>query len=217
MPSCGLSSTTHYETPLYNLEIDQGVYSELIATGKFEILSQQVDEEEHSIEMHLPYIAKVMESKMGAFSIVPVLVGATNSHDQLEYGKIFSTYLANPENLFVISSDFCHWGKRFRFTSYDKSKGPIHSSIEAMDKAGMDCISSLDSYAFHRYLENTQNTICGRHPISILLKTVECLKLKQPNTSFSLKFTNYAQSSKCKSTSDSSVSYASASLKISDS
>ena len=86
------------------------VYSELKATGKFEIMSQHVDEEEHSIEMHLPYIAKIMEEKKTAFTIVPVLVGATRGHKESEYGKIFSSYLADPENLFVISSDFCHWG-----------------------------------------------------------------------------------------------------------
>lgn len=74
-------------------------------------MSQQVDEEEHSLEMHLPYIAKVMQSKKGMFTIVPVMVGATSYQRQEEYGKIFSTYLADPENLFVISSDFCHWGK----------------------------------------------------------------------------------------------------------
>ena len=87
------------------------VYSELSASGKFEVMSQQVDEEEHSIEMHLPYIAKVMESKRGSYTIVPVLVGAINHQRQEEYGKIFSTYLADPQNLFVISSDFCHWGE----------------------------------------------------------------------------------------------------------
>ena len=48
--------------------------------------------------------------------------------------KIFSKYLKDPENLFVISSDFCHWGKRFRYTYYDKSKGSIHESIEDLDK-----------------------------------------------------------------------------------
>ena len=28
----------------------------------------------------------------------------------------------------------------------------------------------LDSSGFSKYLEETQNTICGRHPIAILLK-----------------------------------------------
>jgi len=37
------------------------VYGELEATGKFERMIMKVDEDEHSIEMQLPYIAKVMQ------------------------------------------------------------------------------------------------------------------------------------------------------------
>lgn len=37
------------------------VYQELKATGKFEEMDINVDEAEHSMEMHLPYIAKVFE------------------------------------------------------------------------------------------------------------------------------------------------------------
>lgn len=34
---------------------------ELKATGKFELMDIRVDEAEHSMEMHLPYLAKVFE------------------------------------------------------------------------------------------------------------------------------------------------------------
>ena len=37
------------------------VYRELHVSGQFETMTREVDEEEHSIEMHLPYVAKVME------------------------------------------------------------------------------------------------------------------------------------------------------------
>ncbi len=37
------------------------VYADLWKTGMFERMSLQTDEEEHSIEMHLPYTAKAME------------------------------------------------------------------------------------------------------------------------------------------------------------
>ena len=50
------------------------------------------------------------------------------------YGDIFSQYLRDPENLFVVSSDFCHWGQRFRFTYYDRSCGDIWKSIEKLDR-----------------------------------------------------------------------------------
>lgn len=32
------------------------------------------------------------------------------------YGQLLGPFLDDPTNLFVISSDFCHWGQRFGFT-----------------------------------------------------------------------------------------------------
>lgn len=49
-------------------------------------------------------------SYQGKFSVVPILVGYLTPEREAVYGQIFSRYLSNPENFFVISSDFCHWG-----------------------------------------------------------------------------------------------------------
>jgi AmmeMemoRadiSam system protein B len=49
-------------------------------------------------------------SQKGTFTIVPILVGALKPEDEERYGKLLSKYLLDPSNLFVISSDFCHWG-----------------------------------------------------------------------------------------------------------
>ena len=50
-------------------------------------------------------------SKKGNYTVVPVLVGSLSPEKEAMYGKIFSKYLADPQNFFVISSDFCHWGR----------------------------------------------------------------------------------------------------------
>lgn len=47
-----------------DLPIDKGVYDELYKTGLFEEMSLGTDEDEHSIEMHLPYVAKVRDAKL---------------------------------------------------------------------------------------------------------------------------------------------------------
>ena len=44
------------------------------------------------------------------FKIVTIMVGSISHEQEQKYGILLSSYLANPENLFVISSDFCHWG-----------------------------------------------------------------------------------------------------------
>lgn len=87
---CALSSAEIYRTPLYDMRIDQKgmahfymprerlsacaakavhakldcclpVYAELWKTGLFDRMNIKTDEDEHSIEMHLPYTAKAME------------------------------------------------------------------------------------------------------------------------------------------------------------
>ena len=64
-----------------------------------------------------------------------------------------------------------------------------------------------------------KNTICGRHPIAVLLNSLKALRASggggRDKEGHDLRFVKYAQSSACRRESDSSVSYASAVLKCS--
>ena len=113
--------------------MDRTISEELRSTGAFEVMSLDTDEAEHSIEMHLPYVAKVMAPKKDQFTVIPILVGSISADKEAKYGAIFAKYLADPSNLFIISSDFCHWGDRFHYTYFDQTKGQIHQSIKALD------------------------------------------------------------------------------------
>ncbi|KAL4238198.1 Protein memo1 [Mactra antiquata] len=208
LSGCALTATEKYRTPFYDLIVDTQINAELYKSGPFETMNISTDEDEHSIEMQLPYIAKVMESCKGNFTVVPVLVGSLTPDKEQMYGQIFSKYLADPDNFFVISSDFCHWGQRFNYTYYDKSKGDIWQSIENLDKMGMDKVERLDSKGFNEYLGQYHNTICGRYPIGVLLHTVDAMRKVSNGYKLSFKFLQYSQSSKCASMRDSSVSYA---------
>lgn len=144
-------------------------------TGLFERMSIDVDEEEHSIEMQLPYLAKVMESRRAdpEFRVVPILVGSLNTAKEAEYGRALAKYLEAPRTLLIISSDFCHWGSRFSYTFYRRECGEVYESITQLDHDGMDAIESLEPGRFASYLRETRNTICGRHPIGVLLNVRE--------------------------------------------
>ncbi len=106
------------------------------------------------------------------FTIVPVLVGNTSKKVEEEYGSLFAKYMQDPSNFFVISSDFCHWGQRFDYIYYNSNAGPIWSSIEQLDRKGMEIIESRDVNRFYNYLKETGNTICGRHPIGIMMQVI---------------------------------------------
>jgi len=221
---CGLSQAHLVQTPLGNLKVNRALTDELLSKHGhlFNIVKNMSDEEdEHSLEMHFPFIAKTFD--VNRVDIVPVIVGHLNSQAALELGRVFSSYLEDPQYFFVISSDFCHWGKRFGYTHYDESKGPIWQSIKDLDLMGAAYICNLDATGFESYLKKYKNTICGRYAILILLRAL----LDKTNGgngsgngggtgSFEIKLTHYSQSSKVTDFHDSSVSYASFCLFQSD-
>lgn len=102
---------------------------ELKATGQFREMDLDTDQDEHSIEMHLPYVRKVFEGCVRALDlticyiqhptlttppsqdieIVPILVGAIDKDKEAYFGKLLAPFLAREDTFCVVSSDFCHW------------------------------------------------------------------------------------------------------------
>lgn len=111
--SCAVSPFKTYATPLGPLVIDKETNESLLKQPEFTTMSHRVDEDEHSIEMHLPYVYKTLERHFGKGTtfpkIVPILVGSINARQEKDYGRLLRPFLDNEENCFVISSDFCHW------------------------------------------------------------------------------------------------------------
>jgi len=197
---CALSRMNTYDTPLGPITLDRKIIDDLHATGHFDWMSKDADEAEHSIEMQLPYIRKMMGDQN--FTLVPILVGSTDAQSEKQYGELLAPFLEDKSNFFVISSDFCHWGKRFNYWYYNESDGEIFESIEKLDRDGMSAVESGEPDTFYSYLKKTKNTICGRHPIGIFMQMIKV------GSKENIKFIHYAQSNKCKSQKDSSVSYA---------
>jgi MEMO1 family protein len=137
--------------------------------------------------------------------------------------------LSTPGTVVIASSDFCHWGTRFRYTYYEEKgaataevKGthlkagsrvprdrPIHESIAAVDARCMHAVESGSHAAFRDVLDITGNTVCGRHPIGVVMAAFEALGNEEgPKGRF--RFVRYERSGLVESVRDSSVSYCSA-------
>ncbi|KAH0341519.1 UPF0103-domain-containing protein, partial [Aureobasidium melanogenum] len=216
LSKCALSQCAKYATPLGDLTVDRETTQQLYDTGKFQWMSQSVDEDEHSLEMHLPSFP----SESAFPKLVPIMVGNTSASTEKQFGKLLAPYLADPSNAFVISSDFAHWGLRFRYTYYEPSSGnpidlsarskaptnpPIHESIKKID---FQCIDACESGSHEKWLDvlsETGNTVCGRHPIGVVMAAMEEL-----GGQGKFRFVRYERSSECSRVEDSSVSYASA-------
>ncbi len=137
------------------------------------------EENEHSLEMHLPFLAH-LASRGVKVQLVPLMIGQTDPAYEQALGQLLSRHLDREDSLFVISSDFCHWGANFEFY-YQVPNTPISRGIEELDREGMGIIEKQDPLAFQSYLAAKENTICGRHPIAILLHVpLQSLTLGHP-------------------------------------
>ena len=208
-------SVSHYDSPLGSFPLDHQVINELRSNSEvsFKNMKASEDEEEHSIEMQIPFLRHIFGSRQDVM-LVPIYVGALLQNEERLYGRALSRYFDDPASLFVVSSDFCHFGHRFRFTPREfpsmrseiYSQDSLNGKIESLDRQGMQFIAALDCEGFFKYLQSTGNTICGKNPILIFLQI-----LRHAQTKVQVEFIHYSQSTDLPpvpSRDDSCVSYA---------
>jgi AmmeMemoRadiSam system protein B len=194
---CTIANANTAECPLGNLPFDTAMVDTLINNhpNLFAKLALRQAELEHSLEMEFPILKFIFKEK--PFTIVPIMVGSIGAEKSAEVAAALRPF-ADQRTLFVISSDFCHWGARFGFTYLPPGTGQVFERIEALDRMATEKISTGNPAQFAAYLEETKNTICGRWAITIAMNLWQGWTASWPR---------YSQSSNITSTSDSSVSY----------
>lgn len=84
-------------------------------------------------------------------TLLPMMVGQVREEQLAEVGQALKPFFLDDRTLFVISSDFCHWGESFDYQRIEdgfKVPGEIYKSIEALDKQGMAHIEKHNLAAF---------------------------------------------------------------------
>lgn len=205
-----VSGASAYATPVGDLTVDAGTVAALAATRAFEPLDAGDDEAEHSLELHAPWLAHAFAGRLADVRLVPIMVGALDDRAEAAAAAALAPLLTDPATLFVASTDFCHWGRRFNYTHVPPGHASIGDAVEAMDRDGMAVIErGGGSAGFRAYLAATRNTICGRYPVSLLLATLAAAEDAGAPRHVT-RFVAYDQSSRAVAPTDSSVSYASA-------
>ncbi|KCV69430.1 hypothetical protein H696_03859 [Fonticula alba] len=236
----GRSPFSHFATPFGAFPIDYSMIPEDLAR-RMENLRPGECAGEHSLELPMTMIGYMLRERMSPSSdldgqpaadipIVPLMVG---SRMQPGDRPTVAALLRDPGTLCVVSSDFCHYGRSFRFTPFSgsRAKEPIWTQIKALDFEYMEAISQADTERLEQLMESRDNTVCGIQPIRLFLEAMGALRpeagchqhgpadtcSKNHFDRGTLQFHAYAQSSVLGRPSadprqDHSVSYASASF-----
>lgn len=234
-----LSTFAQYHTPLGAFTVDQptlaAVEAAVEAAGAPDVrrIPRKRELDEHSLEMEIAFLYQRCEAVFGSDpaqfpTIVPMLVSG-DAEDEKAIGRALLPYLRDPENAFVVSSDFCHWGRQFGdyrpyFQGNDRAKlvnlrdgdapptPPIHESIKMLDYEAIEAMETGSHDAFVENLEETDNSVCGRHPIGAMMAALELLGAERAEGEDKPRFKHvrYDRSTLLTDPTKSSVSYVSA-------
>ena len=61
------------------------------------------------------------------------MVGQLDAETEQEVAKALIPYFEDDNTIVCVSSDFCQWGKIYRFTYYNEKDGEIFNSIKNLD------------------------------------------------------------------------------------
>lgn len=152
-----------YDTPLGRVPIDREVCDALV--GKPGFVSQAgVDSGEHSLELQLPFLQRVL----GEFRLVPLLVGRMSDREYVQAAQALVPWI-DDRTLLVASSDFTHFGPNYRYRPF---KDDLPRRIRELGDKAAAPILRCDFDGFVGHLAKTGDTICGRGPIALLLRTL---------------------------------------------
>jgi len=97
-----LASNTHFATPLGNIPVDTAILSELENNYPYVQFLDAAHEQEHSLEVHLPFLQKILDD----FTLIPILVGDAEPE---QVAALLNELWGGDETLIVISSDLSHF------------------------------------------------------------------------------------------------------------
>ncbi len=189
-------SLDDWKTPLGTLKTDKAFAKELSKkTGLF--ADENVQLEEHSIEVELPFLQFAQKENASKIRICAVMI--SNDIDVEDFSRKLKRILSEQKKkiTIIVSSDFTHYGSGYGYLPFTSE---VDKNLERLDRKAIDFILKKDAKGFQEHIQNTGDTICGYLPIYILLNILDEEK------GILLK---YYRSSKISGDNSNSVSYAS--------
>ncbi len=151
-----------YRTPLGDLPVDLEAGGRLTQCDPLFVWREDAHRLEHSLEVQLPFL----QTRLPESLLLPIVCGQLDRESMARAAAVLVDQLWQPETLWVISSDFTHYGAQFGYLPFNRD---IPRNLEALDMQAVERIAGLDAEGFLDFRERTGATICGSVPIAILL------------------------------------------------
>jgi AmmeMemoRadiSam system protein B/AmmeMemoRadiSam system protein A len=154
-----------FSTPLGIAMIDRNMASALTEANPDCIPDKSLHEQEHSIEVIVPFV-QVLFPKA---KIVPVIVGAADIDMCTRFGRTLASVVKDRRALIVASSDLSHYPSAKDAASVDGK------TLEAMTALDPEAFGSAIRNQMNRRIPNLSTCACGEAPIMAAMAAAKSL------------------------------------------
>jgi MEMO1 family protein len=159
-----------YVTPMGEVSINKDTAQKLTEKHKFVYYDPDADEEEHCLEVQLPFLQYRLSNE---FQIIPLIVGSDNLNLCHQLSEALTPWF-NDDNLFVISTDFSHYPKYESAVRFDAE------TADAIVSNEIELLRNCCNQRIHTFPSNTQTALCGSAAVQTLLGITQ----RNPKVSF---------------------------------
>jgi MEMO1 family protein len=161
-----LSPWDRWSTPLGNVVVDDELSGHLESRVKFLKRDEAAHAEEHSIEIELPFLKRVL----GEFEFVPISLSHLSVEECAELGSaiadVYETESThNLRTVILASSDLSHYLPPYQ--------------TDTLDRIVLDRILALDPVGLLEVVEEKDITMCGALPSAVMLYAANALGVKR--------------------------------------
>jgi AmmeMemoRadiSam system protein B/AmmeMemoRadiSam system protein A len=152
-----------YRTPLGDVPVDTALCSELIRDNAVFHYLSEAHNREHCLEVELPFLQTRLNEVP---PIVPIILGTENLSVLRSVAEALKPYF-NAHNLFVISSDFCH------YPSYDDALTVDSNMAQGLRSGRLADFVAAEQKNASLGIRNLATSACGACAIDVLLLLAE--------------------------------------------
>ena len=158
-----LTESDALRTPFGDLSTD-GAAAKRLAEALPDVFAVREDahEREHAIEVQLPLLQYYFRN----MDILPVVCGEMPVTMIRQAAEVLARE-DTPETLWVVSSDFTHYGRNFGYLPFTDN---VRENLYRLDGEAAALIARRDFDGFAAFLRRTRATICGMFPILLYLE-----------------------------------------------
>ncbi|MGA3243305.1 MAG: AmmeMemoRadiSam system protein B [Bacteroidota bacterium] len=161
-----LYSGDAYRTPLGDVPIHGEIRDALASHSPLIELSEVGHRGEHCLEVQLPFLQRVL----GAFSIVPMIIGNQTRETCLSLGNAIAEATEGKNVLLLASSDLSHYH-------------PYDDAV-SLDRRVIDQVEAFDELALMAQLDTERVEACGGGPVVSVMHAAKLLGANQSRALF---------------------------------